>query len=79
MVRFVLIDEAAKGVVMHEALLEIDPSLFPTQILLGDICLRAGDLTCAIEAYQEALQLQPDDQDVRQKLREVQARTSPSE
>jgi tetratricopeptide (TPR) repeat protein len=48
--------------------LQIDPSLFRAHVLLGDVCFGTKDFSCAIEAYQNALQLQSDNHEVREKL-----------
>ena len=51
--------------------LESDATLFQTHILLGDVCLGTGQIACAREAYQNALQLQPHNQDVMDKLEAI--------
>ena len=56
---------------MYRWALELDPSLFRTHVLLGDVCLGTHDIACAIEAYQQALQLQPDNQAVLDKLQQA--------
>lgn len=53
--------------------LQIDPSLFQTHVLLGDVCFGIKDFSCAIEAYQNALELQSDNQEVREKLQLTKA------
>jgi tetratricopeptide (TPR) repeat protein len=47
---------------------QLDPSLFRTYILLGDVCFGTKDVACAIDAYQQALTLQPNNQEAQEKL-----------
>ncbi len=60
-----LYDEAIQ---MYKWTIEIDPSLFLTYRMLGDVCFGTGQTACAIEAYQEARQLQPQNQEILEKL-----------
>lgn len=52
--------------------LQRDPTLFRTYVLLGDVCLRTNDTNCAIEAYQKALELQPERADLQERLMRAQ-------
>jgi cytochrome c-type biogenesis protein CcmH/NrfG len=61
---------------MYQWALELDPSLFRTHVLLGDVCFGTERTTCALEAYQQALQLQPDNQEVLQKLESLKQKNS---
>jgi protein O-mannosyl-transferase len=49
--------------------LELNPTLTRTQVLLGDICAALDDVTCAVEAYEQALALQPDYLEAQERLR----------
>jgi len=60
-----LYDEAIR---MYRWALQINSSLFLTHVLLGDVCFRTDKPDCAVEAYQNALELQPDNQEVPEKL-----------
>ena len=59
---------AQEAIRMCRWALQIDASLFRTQVLLGDVCFGVKDLACAVEAYQNAVNLQHENQDVRKKL-----------
>lgn len=60
-----LYDEAIQ---MYQWAVELDPSLFRTYLLLGDLCFGIEQTACAIEAYQGALKLQPENQKVLEQL-----------
>jgi tetratricopeptide (TPR) repeat protein len=51
--------------------LELDPSLFQTQVFLGDVCAALDDVGCATEAYEHALELQPQNRRVQEKLQQL--------
>ncbi|GAK57642.1 conserved hypothetical TPR repeat protein [Candidatus Vecturithrix granuli] len=63
-----------QAIQMFQWALENDAALFQTHVLLGDVCLGTGQIACAREAYQNALQLQPNNQDVMDKLEAVRQR-----
>lgn len=63
---------AAEGVCL--SLLRRFPNNATANGLLGDICAERGDLSASAEWYELALDLVPDDEALRQKLRNVKSR-----
>ena len=60
-----------QAIKMAQWALELNPTLFKTQLFLGDICAGLDDFTCAAEAYEHALKLQPNSEHVQERLQMV--------
>lgn len=62
-----------QAIQMYQWAIESDASFVQAHVLLGDVCLGTGQIACAREAYQNALQLQPHNHDILDKLETIKS------